>query len=121
MVPAQLGVRASLDGAVHGHGRGGAGWSGEAAAQAARTALTVYGVQLALNLAWTPVFFGLYPVWGAAALWLALGIIVVLAAAVAATVLLFGPIRRTAGLLMLPYLSWVIFAASLNLWAASNN
>lgn len=86
-----------------------------------RTALTVYGVQLALNLAWTPVFFGLYPVWGAAALWLALGIIVVLAAAVAGAVLLFGPIRRTAGLLMLPYLSWVIFAASLNLWAASHN
>jgi translocator protein len=86
-----------------------------------RTALTVYGVQLALNLAWTPVFFGLYPVWGSAALWLALGIIMVLALAVAATVLLFGPIRRTAGLLMLPYLSWIIFAASLNLWAAANN
>ncbi|MFE5838176.1 TspO/MBR family protein [Arthrobacter sp. NPDC056493] len=86
-----------------------------------RTALTAYGVQLALNLAWTPVFFGLYPVWGSAALWLALGIIIALALAVAATVLLFGPIRRTAGLLMLPYLSWVIFASSLNLWAAANN
>ena len=84
-------------------------------------ALTVYGVQLALNLAWTPVFFGLYPVWGAAALWLALGIIGALALAVAACVLLFGPIRRTAGLLMLPYLSWVVFASSLNLWAAANN
>lgn len=39
----------------------------------------------------------------------------------AATVLLFGPIRRTAGLLMLPYLSWIIFAASLNLWTATKN
>lgn len=86
-----------------------------------RTALTVYFVQLALNLAWTPVFFGLYPEWGSAALWLALGIIIALALAIAVTVLLFGPIRRTAGLLMLPYLSWVIFAASLNLWAAANN
>ncbi|MFC9351322.1 TspO/MBR family protein [Arthrobacter sp. NPDC057013] len=86
-----------------------------------RAALTLYGVQLALNLAWTPVFFGLYPAWGPAALWLALGIIVALALAVAGTVLLFGPIRRTAGLLMLPYLSWVIFASSLNLWAAANN
>jgi translocator protein len=86
-----------------------------------RTALTVYFVQLALNLAWTPVFFGLYPAWGSAALWLALGIIVALSLAVAATVLLFGPIRRTAGVLMLPYLSWVVFAASLNLWAAANN
>jgi tryptophan-rich sensory protein len=86
-----------------------------------RPALTVYGAQLVLNLAWTPVFFGLYPVWGAAALWLALGIIGALALAVAACVLLFGPIRRTAGMLMLPYLSWVVFASSLNLWAAANN
>ncbi|MFC7848181.1 TspO/MBR family protein [Arthrobacter sp. NPDC057388] len=86
-----------------------------------RAALRVYGVQLALNLAWTPVFFGLYPAWGSPALWLALGIILALAVAVAATVLLFGPIRRTAGLLMLPYLSWVVFATSLNLWAAANN
>lgn len=84
-------------------------------------ALTVYGVQLALNLAWTPVFFGLYPEWGSAALWLALGIIIALALAVAGAVLLFGPIRRTAGVLMLPYLSWVVFASSLNLWAAAHN
>jgi tryptophan-rich sensory protein len=86
-----------------------------------RAALTAYVVQLALNLAWTPVFFGLYPAWGSAALWLALGIIVALALAVAVTVLLFGPIRRAAGLLMLPYLSWVVFASSLNFWAAFNN
>jgi translocator protein len=86
-----------------------------------RAALTVYWVQLTLNLAWTPVFFGLYPLWGPAALWLALGIITALALAVAATVLLFGPIRRLAGALMLPYLSWIVFASSLNLWAAANN
>ncbi|WP_104140442.1 TspO/MBR family protein [Arthrobacter sp. ZGTC131] len=85
------------------------------------TALTVYCVQLALNLAWTPVFFGLYPALGSTALWLALVIIVALALAAAATVLCFGPISRTAGLLMLPYLSWVVFAASLNLWAAAHN
>lgn len=85
------------------------------------TALTVYCLQLALNLAWTPVFFGLYPALGSTALWLALAIIVALALAVAATVLCFGPISRTAGLLMLPYLSWVVFAASLNLWAAAHN
>ncbi|ALV42006.1 hypothetical protein AU252_13255 [Pseudarthrobacter sulfonivorans] len=37
------------------------------------------------------------------------------------TVLYFGPISRTAGLLMLPYVSWLIFSASLNLYAALNN
>jgi translocator protein len=86
-----------------------------------RPALAVYFLQLALNLAWTPVFFGLYPALGSAALWLALAIIVALALAVAAAVLCFGPISRTAGLLMLPYLSWVVFAVSLNVWAAAHN
>ncbi|MET1064492.1 MAG: TspO/MBR family protein [Arthrobacter sp.] len=87
----------------------------------ARPALTAYAVQLVLNLMWTPVFFGLYPALGTSALWIAFGIILALAVAVAVTVLHFGPISRTAGLLMLPYLSWVIFASSLNLWAALNN
>ncbi|XAS64662.1 TspO/MBR family protein [Pseudarthrobacter sp. So.54] len=87
----------------------------------ARAALTVYGVQLALNLLWTPAFFGLYPVLGTPALWLAFGVIAALAVAITVTVLHFGPISRTAGLLLLPYLAWVVFASSLNLWAALNN
>ncbi len=86
-----------------------------------RPALTAYAAQLALNLLWTPVFFGLYPALGTSALWIAFGIIVALAVAVAVTVLYFGPISRMAGLLMLPYLTWIVFAASLNLWAALNN
>lgn len=90
-------------------------------AEGSKAALTVYGVQLVLNLLWTPVFFALYPVLGTPALWIAFGIIVGLAVAVAVTVVLFGPISRTAGLLMLPYLSWIVFAASLNLWAALHN
>lgn len=86
-----------------------------------RPALTVYGIQLALNLMWTPVFFGLYPAMGTAALWLAMAIIVALVGAVAVTVLYFGPISRAAGLLLLPYVSWLVFAASLNWWAATHN
>jgi benzodiazapine receptor len=86
-----------------------------------RRALTAYAVQLALNLAWTPVFFGLYPDFGTAALWLALVIIVALIAAVSVTVLYFGPISRTAGLLLLPYITWLVFAATLNVWAAIHN
>jgi tryptophan-rich sensory protein len=92
-----------------------------AGTEKSRAALTIDGVQLVLNLLWTPVFFGLYPVLGTPALWTAFGIIVALAVAVAAAVMLFGPISRAAGLLMLPYLSWVVFASSLNLWAALNN
>ena len=90
-------------------------------AEASRPALLAYAVQLTLNLLWTPVFFGLYPSLGTPALWIGFGIIVALAAAVSITVLRFGPISRAAGLLMLPYLSWIVFAASLNLWAALHN
>lgn len=86
-----------------------------------RPALIAYGIQLLLNLAWTPVFFGLYPSLGSAALWIALAIIAALIVAVTVTVLYFGPISRTAGLLLLPYISWLVFATSLNIWAALNN
>ncbi|MGO4859052.1 TspO/MBR family protein [Arthrobacter sp. 2MCAF14] len=86
-----------------------------------RGAMTAYGIQMLLNLAWAPTFFGMYPAWGDAALWLALLLIAALALAVTATVILFGLINTTAGLLMLPYISWIVFSASLNLYAAANN
>jgi tryptophan-rich sensory protein len=90
-------------------------------AAGSRAALTAYGVQLVLNLLWTPVFFGLYPALGTPALWIGFLVIAALAVAVSVTVLRFGPVSRTAGLLMLPYLSWIVFASSLNLWAALHN
>ena len=86
-----------------------------------RPALVAYGIQLILNLLWTPVFFGLYPVLGTTALWLAFAIILALIVAVTFTVLRFGPISPAAGLLLLPYVTWIVFASSLNLWAALNN
>lgn len=90
-------------------------------AERSKFALLVYAVQLLLNLLWTPVFFGLYPVMGTMALWLGLAIIIALILAVTVTVVYFGPISRTAGLLLLPYVSWLVFAASLNVWAALHN
>lgn len=86
-----------------------------------RSALTLYGVQLLLNLAWPPTFFGLYPMMGTAALWLGLVVLAALAGTVALTVVHFGPISRAAGLLMLPYISWLVFSASLNVYAAVHN
>ena len=86
-----------------------------------RAAFKGYGVLLLLNLAWPLMFFGLYPLVGTAALWLALLLIGAHAVVATLTVLLFGPISRTAGLLMLPYVSWLVFSASLNLYAAVNN
>lgn len=84
-------------------------------------ALKIYGTLLLLNMAWPLFFFGLYPMLGTAALWLALAVLAAHAVAATLTVLHFGPISRTAGLLMLPYLSWLVFSASLNLFAAVHN
>lgn len=71
-------------------------------------ALALFGVQLALNAAWSPIFFGARrPGW-------ALAELVVLWVAVAATTVRFAPIDRRAAALMAPYLGWVSFAAVLN-------
>ncbi|SDL96348.1 TspO and MBR related proteins [Arthrobacter sp. ov407] len=86
-----------------------------------RGAMTVYGVLLLVNLAWAPLFFGMYPMFGSAALWLALLIIAAHAVAAAATVVRFGLISRAAGLLMLPYVSWIVFSLTLNAYAAASN
>lgn len=78
-------------------------------------ALGAYGVQLVLNLGWTGVFFGLErPGW-------ALVEISVLALAVAVTIGLFWNLNRVAGALLVPYLGWVVFAASLNAGVSALN
>ncbi len=73
-----------------------------------RSALAAFGVQLALNGAWTPIFFGLRRPG------LALAEIVATLFAIVATVALFTRQRLVAGLLLLPYLAWVAFATALN-------
>jgi tryptophan-rich sensory protein len=70
-------------------------------------AVGLFILQLALNLAWSPLFFGMHKIGAAFALML-----VLLVAAVAAAVVM-GRVRRGAGLLMLPYLAWLCFAALL--------
>ncbi len=73
-----------------------------------RVALAVFGAQFALNLAWTPVFFGLQrPDLG-------LVVIALLFPAVAATVVVFDRVDRRAALLLVPYFVWVGFAGVLN-------
>jgi translocator protein len=71
-------------------------------------ALGVYAVQLVLNAAWTPLFFG------AGQYGLAFAEIVVLWLAIALTIVLFRRISRPAAWLLVPYLLWVTYAASLN-------
>jgi tryptophan-rich sensory protein len=82
------------------------GWSAQ------RRALTLFLVQLALNAAWSPLFFGLRRPG------IAFAEIVLLWVAIAATLAAFRPVNRAAAWLLAPYLTWVSFAAALNftLW-----
>ena len=71
-------------------------------------ALGLFLAQMALNYAWSPLFFAAHEV-GAAFV-----VIVLMVVLSAVTALLFARIRRSAALLMLPYLAWLFFAAYLN-------
>lgn len=76
--------------------------------RAAKTALSLFLVQLALNALWTWLFFG----WHRGDL--ALGDILLLWALIVATLISFWRIRPWAGALLIPYLMWVSFASALN-------
>ena len=73
-----------------------------------RSALMLFFVQLALNFAWSPIFF-----WGRM---IEVGLVTILAMLLTATATanLFRRIRPVAGWLMLPYLAWLCLATALN-------
>ena len=71
-------------------------------------AIVLFAVQFALNLAWTPVFFGAQEIGGA------LIVIAALDLALIATIAAFWRVRRLAAVLLLPYLAWALFATLLN-------
>jgi tryptophan-rich sensory protein len=71
-------------------------------------AVGLFVAQFALNLAWTPLFFGAHRV-GTALL-----VIVAMLALAIATTFAFDRIRKAAAWLMLPYLIWLSFAGVLN-------
>jgi tryptophan-rich sensory protein len=74
----------------------------------AKSALQLFIVQLALNVAWSFIFFG------ARNPGLAFAEIIVLWLAIIATTRAFWRLSQPAGMLMLPYIVWVSFAAVLN-------
>ena len=71
-------------------------------------AIGVFVVQFLLNLAWSPVFFGMELLVPGFYLLLAIDL------AVLVTVVLFYRVRPLAAWLLMPYLAWVLFAAVLN-------
>jgi tryptophan-rich sensory protein len=76
--------------------------------RASRTALGLFAVQLALNAAWSGLFFTLRNPGAAFAE------ILLLWCAIAATLWSFGRISPLAAGLLVPYLLWVTYAAVLN-------
>jgi len=76
----------------------------------ARAALALFSVQLGLNILWSVVFFGMRsPAGGAIE-------ITILWGAILLAGLSLYRVSRPAGLLFVPYLLWVTFAAVLNYW-----
>ena len=71
-------------------------------------AILAFALQLMVNLAWSPVFFGEHEIT------FALYVIVALDVAVLFTIVLFWKVRRAAALLLLPYFAWILFATMLN-------
>lgn len=83
-------------------------WRQAGGFRTAKVAVTLFVVQLGLNVGWSLLFFGFRsPGW-------ALAEIVVLWLAIAATAASFWSHSRGAALLLVPYLAWVAFAGVLN-------
>jgi len=71
-------------------------------------AMALFVVQLLMNLAWSPIFFGFHKIQ------LAFWWILVMLVLAAGTAYAFWQIRRMAGLILIPYLLWLCFAGTLS-------
>ncbi len=72
-------------------------------------ALKLFGIQLILNLIWSPIFFGAHQIL------LAFIVIIFMLYFIYKTINAFFKIDKTAVYLLYPYLAWVSFATILNL------
>ena len=84
-------------------------WSGRNKKKTRKKAVQLYFGQLAANVAWSGIFFGLQSIS------LAFIEIVFLLILITYCLVAFSRINRAAGYLILPYFLWVCFATVLNL------
>jgi benzodiazapine receptor len=83
-------------------------WDNGIKSKQSKTAITIFGVQLALNTLWSILFFGFKsPLF-------AFIEIIFLWTAILLTILYFYRISKPAAYLLIPYILWVSFAAVLN-------
>ena len=83
-------------------------WKSDAPARLKRPAITFWAVQMALNFLWSFLFFDMH------LMDIAFYEIVVLWIFILLTIFAFARISKTAAWLLVPYISWVSFAAMLN-------
>jgi len=69
----------------------------------------LFFTQLVLNLAWSPVFFGMKNIA------FALAIVILLDILVLFNIIEFSKTSKTAGYILIPYFIWILFATYLNL------
>lgn len=83
-------------------------WNKGIKSRQAKAAVTVFGIQLALNALWSIIFFGLKsPLFAFIEM-------IILWIAIMSTIVYFYKISKTAAYLLVPYILWVSFALVLN-------
>lgn len=83
-------------------------WKSDSSSKLKKIAITFFAIQLVMNFFWSFIFFNQQQIgW-------ALLEILVMWMFIIATIFAFGNISKTAAWLLVPYVSWVSFAALLN-------
>jgi tryptophan-rich sensory protein len=90
-------------------------WDRAGPSKTRRRAIGLFFIQLALNAVWSPVFFGWHEIW------IALAIILLLLLSIAATIAASLRADRCAAWLLMPYVVWVAYAATINAGVAALN
>jgi tryptophan-rich sensory protein len=83
-------------------------WDRTAPSTLRTRAMVLFAIQLALNAAWSPVFFGWHGIRSG------LVIIILMIVTIAATIVAVARVDRIAAWLLVPYLCWVIYATTIN-------
>jgi translocator protein len=83
-------------------------WKADANASLKQTAILLFAIQLILNFFWSIIFFNQHQIGWALVEIIVLWILILL------TIFSFSKINNTAAWLLVPYISWVSFAAILN-------
>lgn len=83
-------------------------WHAKVEKSCKQCAFRWFAIQFILNLAWTPLFFGLHRPD------IALVVILMLLAAIVATIVAFKKVHTLAAWLLVPYLLWTTYATYLN-------